>query len=959
MAEILDLTIQVLSATGLPIRVTDTTQESCFIQLTALSDAEATENQNSQESVENISKSPLLKKQEIQHVGLKSRLSIQIENLFSVKVLNDILHGEKKILRLDVVKGEDVSQNATPETILATTYLDLSQLLHVNEFQQEIKFENKKEDPSAKGKKPVPAAKGKPAAVEETPLPAHTILTYSVQLHGRENIAPQKEKINFVNLSVGAIRNLPQSWIQPFLDVSASDEKKQELLKNHVFLYNVDFSIPCAVDGVLNDITFGSRNGKIIRENDSWDSISIVFDQPVSFYLNAETGKHFENMVFNKESFPITFYRVFNPQIVKDSTWEDYNKQKYTANILLKEGGVNGLAVYLEPGKKNHHFTSLPLTAEPPIVEIVQDDKKKAPPKEKAIKLPKDFPADLAPEPPLKEGESHPYEISGTNIELEISFEYPIIPLAQDRLGSHLKLEDLIPKRDPILKKIPAVESFKSQVGKVISQLAQQFEITQKQSANSNLNIKEKFIFDLNSNGLFFSIKDLLKKTVISIVEEKFASQKNSDPKQLQQFYNTVYVYLMEQVHEVLNKLYNGETTLKSLSESIDESQTVLKQVNELKRLALESEFEEDYTLATEFFQKRIELLPNDVELWHEFAIFNLRIRDEGKAEYCFRQALGLNITHENSLLDYSVLLIHQEHYDECQALLNALVDINEENLQAWIILSLLYECMDLHEDAQEAITHAKQILASQGTPISSHNLYYNVIHYILYSLQIDSVAELLLQKLQAESTSGSLNVLYGKMFLLRQDFERAEEKLKLVLERQNNNVDAWQLLGDVHFEQNHKQEARQAYELCIGISSENQVQNPHLFMRLGQLYLDLNNAEGALAMYQRATELWYCSLTLLGLGVSYFRSEKYQLAEQALNEANILDNRNIHVWAWLTIVNTLVEQYATAALCKLQMDRSSRSLKDHYLQKIFSQVKNIQDPEASVRSLKQVIENN
>jgi len=956
-------------------------QQQCFVRLIVQVPPAAAAGEPSAAHIDNtphLFNSVLLTKPTIHHVALKANPTVTLPSLHSQKLLNDILHNNYNLIRLQLIAGDntDLPQDqVTPDMILVDHHLDFAPLLHQASFTKTVQLKNNTLPPpqgkSAKKAPPKKGAKDADLGTEEKPLPEQCKITYSVKLvhSDSSSAAPQSllppayaTQGNFVNFSVGPVRYLPQRWLEPFLADETSDEQKLSLLKSHLFSYNVTFNLPFVENGLVTELPFSLPGGRLFQNQDaSWDSLVIGFTKNLAFFLNPDTVHHWENMLFDKNNLNVSFSRSLNPDLVTDSSWEDFNEQKYRAEVQFVTDNTNGLSEFLEPGKTQHQFSDLPLMPPAPMEEAPEDEgnaKKKSAGKDKGVKIPKGLPQELTPEDPLKEGEQHPYIESQTSLDLLVSFDRPLIPLAQDRLKSKVKLSELIPKRKPIHKKISSTDTFKKQVSNIVNQLVQQYEQSSRanrsKSRPSDSSNRERFVFDLNTNGMFYSIKDSLKKAVIAIVQEKFASEQNKDPKQMQQFYNTVYVFLVEHIHEVLNDLYNSERGEGAGLEE-DTSDSTSAEIQTLRRLAAESELEREYDTASKYYQQRIDLSPNSEVLWYEFALYNLRIHDEGKAEYCYRQCLGLNLTHTQSLLDYSILLMHQQKYKESQVLLNSLLDVDENNVNAWVVLSLLYEQMDVDEQARESLHHAKRLLQQQdGASISPLDIYLNVIHSILFTLHVDTVAEQLLLKVSADAprqqskhNPNEIHLLYGKMFMIRQDYERAEEQLKQALEKQYKYAEAWKLLGDVHFEQNRTAEAKQAYETSISVQPEGVAQDHVLFVRLGRLYLSLGEYESAKTMFVRATELWKSALTWMGLGASYYGCGMLDHAEQAMNEANVQNNRNVDVWAWLCVINAQKGQVKNAVQCRIQMERCSQggrgdvfvNLKDVYLQKILSQV--------------------
>eukprot|EP01039_Chlorochromonas_danica_P005335 gene5335-5870_t len=96
-------------------------------------------------------------------------------------------------------------------------------------------------------------------------------------------------------------------------------------------------------------------------------------------------------------------------------------------------------------------------------------------------------------------------------------------------------------------------------------------------------------------------------------------------------------------------------------------------------------------------------------------------------------------------------------------------------------------------------------------------------------------------------------------------------------------------------------------YIQAIRIAMENPSAAPVLplevFFSLGQLAQQLGKHEEAIHLLLFGAKHFTSSVICLQLGVSYLRLDKLVEAEEALIEANLLDNRNAEIWAMLTIL--------------------------------------------------------
>uniref|UniRef100_A0AAA9T1V2 Cilia and flagella associated protein 70 n=2 Tax=Bos TaxID=9903 RepID=A0AAA9T1V2_BOVIN len=96
--------------------------------------------------------------------------------------------------------------------------------------------------------------------------------------------------------------------------------------------------------------------------------------------------------------------------------------------------------------------------------------------------------------------------------------------------------------------------------------------------------------------------------------------------------------------------------------------------------------------------------------------------------------------------------------------------------------------------------------------------------------------------------------------------------------------------------------EAKACYERTISFVVDASEMH-FIFLRLGQIYLEEKEYEKAKKTYLQACKRSPSCLTWLGLGIACYRLEELTEAEDALSEANALNNYNAEVWAYLALV--------------------------------------------------------
>jgi len=147
-----------------------------------------------------------------------------------------------------------------------------------------------------------------------------------------------------------------------------------------------------------------------------------------------------------------------------------------------------------------------------------------------------------------------------------------------------------------------------------------------------------------------------------------------------------------------------------------------------------------------------------------------------------------------------------------------------------------------------------------------------------------------------------------------RGNYELALENIQEALKIKQDDPNVWSALGFLYYAQHQWDKAQNAYETVLTLTQIPQ-NMPTVHTRLGTIYLhhitaktprydtpDLKIylAKQAKTMFMRSCEAMPTSHSWLGTGKACIVLEELQEAEDALSEANVLNNRNGQVWASL-----------------------------------------------------------
>merc|ERR1712159_804644 len=372
---------------------------------------------------------------------------------------------------------------------------------------------------------------------------------------------------------------------------------------------------------------------------------------------------------------------------------------------------------------------------------------------------------------------------------------------------------------------------------------------------------------------------------------------------------------LMENTMQSLNKTFEKEVQDTEIPNPVPEVGTIASYI----RMAEESEILLKYDKASQYRQECIIMDDADPQLWHEYGLFALRAHDMTKAEECFRESLSLQSDNVVALIVYAVNLAMRESFEECDAFLQAVLDIDPKSVVCWAVRGLVCDLTERSEDARHCFMQAQMIQKDIDTGIlpaseihcktfedkeGVHELK-NQLEAGAGHLHAAALAEEALQLTQAV-TGRSVQAFccFARLYVQRQDFIRAEENLQEALSIDPDSLEAWTLLAHAQFLQQKSDEAIASYEKALALRPE--PMDNAVYLRLGQLLLDGGSPEQlerAKQIFLKACTSFSTASSWLGVGIACYMRGQYDQAEEALVEANIADNQNGVVWAYICLV--------------------------------------------------------
>ncbi|XP_053131743.1 cilia- and flagella-associated protein 70 isoform X2 [Hemicordylus capensis] len=141
-----------------------------------------------------------------------------------------------------------------------------------------------------------------------------------------------------------------------------------------------------------------------------------------------------------------------------------------------------------------------------------------------------------------------------------------------------------------------------------------------------------------------------------------------------------------------------------------------------------------------------------------------------------------------------------------------------------------------------------------------------------------------------------------AKTHLLKKEYSRAKDCLEIAVQIDFLNPNVWALKGHLCFLTENFSEAKDCYERTVSFVTD--AKDIHfVYLRLGSIYLEGKEYDKAKCTYLQACREAPTCLTWLGVGIACYRLNEMMEAEDALSEANALNNNNAEVWAYLALV--------------------------------------------------------
>ena len=384
--------------------------------------------------------------------------------------------------------------------------------------------------------------------------------------------------------------------------------------------------------------------------------------------------------------------------------------------------------------------------------------------------------------------------------------------------------------------------------------------------------------------------------------------------------------------------------------------------LDRMASLALEAELNDEFEIAAKNFQdyvaasedaakrRYVRAVPGGgADPWLAYAMYCCRRGDLAKAKECCREAVALSLPDaEKKVEDEGVVvrgapalllqgsILAEENSEIKQAIVMfkaAAVENEVATPEADLAFTLQALCFNMSGKTRKA---SKALLEATASGKQEIDLYHEAVEYLLKSC-LTTQAVVALRLAAAAGTDGGLNEddngmqdslawtamkmtreqrirhmwLCGLSYISMGALDDGQKALEAAIELEEKCPEAWALLGHLKFMQGKNIDARNAYQTALPLL-EAQSSKPvslmtglvQVYIRLGKLYLEEKEFYGsAKEVYLRCCKRMPSASVWLGVGKACMKLGSMQEAEEALAEANIVDNKNPLVWGNLALV--------------------------------------------------------
>ena len=497
-----------------------------------------------------------------------------------------------------------------------------------------------------------------------------------------------------------------------------------------------------------------------------------------------------------------------------------------------------------------------------------------------------------------------------------------------------------------------------------------------KDERDQNIN---KFLTKFIENGQTNLIKEKLKKFITRIILEKYKKRPNINEKfaeQKDKFFSEVYAYICDEIKLGMDEFIHmkkdeiHEHILSSYESSRKELMAYAirknKEPEEKRLLRLSNEYEilDDLETSMKYYKNRLTLVQNK-DIWLNFAILSKKMNNliqvEESINYCINiidenEQIALQgtqstiISQKNDKFNFSILhssikylkgrmkdavyiilhIINKYKLEKTNCSLNAFLAFLYHEMGNNLLFTKHYEAakrfkmIDLGFDLRKPKFNPKVKTKYKSPSLTNeqcNTIWYNLITFF-NEHEFCEISEKLLEFIDEEGKDTiEFKLAKSKICLF---FKRNDEVISLcneILKRDEKNYLAWILRGHAYYFKNNLFDSEESYIKGIKFKDKKSKFDIKMLTRLGIIYIRRKTWNDAKVVFLHILkDSVYHSFAWRYLGLALTHLGEYDGAEEALDEAILLDIENPLTWAYLTMfcINVGRREHALACLNEL-----------------------------------------
>ncbi|XP_013406723.1 cilia- and flagella-associated protein 70 isoform X2 [Lingula anatina] len=199
-------------------------------------------------------------------------------------------------------------------------------------------------------------------------------------------------------------------------------------------------------------------------------------------------------------------------------------------------------------------------------------------------------------------------------------------------------------------------------------------------------------------------------------------------------------------------------------------------------------------------------------------------------------------------------------------------------------------------------------------TPVPKSSIYMNAVEWLLEAKAAVFTERALAHELLSPSggPSADYHITLARLHIHKKEFPGARLALNEALQIDHENPDAWAFLGHLNYLSGNLQEAKGCYERTLSFIGDPS-ESHSIYLRLASIYLEEGQFLEAKKTFLMACKKSASCVSWLGVGIACYRLGELSESEDALSEANILNNTDPEVWAYLSLVCLKTERQLEA----------------------------------------------